>query len=159
MNAPVLRLPEPTLGLTLSGMWDDELERNILGAAMLGEPMPPWLAPTHFFAGQHGCIYEAVQSVGGNVAHVNAWLRESSPKFGPPVARSHELAAMCLEAEHARRMGWSFDFERLRELAKRRALVELFGRLVVQLRAGDDYHGLSHDEAIQAVRVHLKAVR
>lgn len=142
MVAPALRLatPEPSLGQSLAGLWDPECERAILGAAMLAEPMPAWLAPSHFFPTQHQRIYEAVQSVGGNVARVNAWLRESSPKFGPQVAKSHELAEMCLEAEHALRMGWALDFERLRELAKRRALLELLTRQTILLRGGEWSH-------------------
>ena len=158
MNAPVLRLaiPEPSLGQSLAGLWDPECERAILGAAMLAEPMPAWLAPSHFFPTQHQRIYEAVQSVGGNVARVNAWLRESSSKFGPQVAKSHELAEMCLEAEHALRMGWALDFERLRELAKRRAFVGLAKQLVTRLSA-TGYEDMSHAECLEALRDHFRS--
>jgi len=150
-----LATPEPSLGESLLGLFDQELERNILGAAMLAEPMPRWLEPRHFFSTAHQRIYETVLEVGGNVAQVNAWLRESAPKYGPILVKAPELAEMCLEAEHARRCGWALDFDRLRELAKRRAFVELAARLTIRLRA-EGAEDMSHAEAIQAMREHLK---
>ena len=133
--------------------WDAELERNTLGLAMLGRPMPPWLAPEHFFPTQHQRVYEAVQSVGGHVAKVNTWLRESASKWKPPIAWAHELAEMCLEAEHAERMGWAFEFERLRELARQRALLDTLARVAIRLRGGD----LSHKEARRLLSEHFEA--
>ena len=158
MTRPALRLatPQPdAFALGQPAPWDNELERHILGAAMLDYPMPRWLTPELFYPSQHQRIYEAVQSVGGNVAHVNAWLRESASKFAPPIAWGHELAEMCLEARWALDQGWQLDFDRLRELAKRRAFVELAARLVIRLRA-NGVEDMSHAEAIQAVREHLK---
>ncbi len=154
MNA-VLRVvaPEPSLGLALSGMWDSELERNILGAAMIGEPMPSTLEPRHFFPSQHQRIYEAVQSVGGNVAKVNVWLRESSSKFGPPVAKAVELAEMCIEARWALDQGWALDFPKLLELHKRRALLECMTRQALLLRAGE----AEHSDVYQALREHFRS--
>jgi hypothetical protein len=155
--APALHVvaAEPTLGESLSGLWCDETERSVLGAAMLGEPMPAWLESRHFFPTQHRVIFEAVQSVGGNVARVNAWLRESSPKFGPPVAKSHELAEMCLEAEHARRMGWALDFDKLRELWRVRELMACMTRQAILLRHGQ----ATHADCYQALREHFKSCK
>lgn len=116
------------------GPWDPELERNCLGLAMLGGKVPAWLAPEHFYALEHQRIYEAVQAVGGHVAKVNAYLREmhkaliSEPKY---------LAECCLEADHALSMGWAIEWERLRELANQRALLDAMRRVEVRVRAGD----------------------
>jgi hypothetical protein len=170
MNAPilVLRQPapnsasplpfEPSLGLALASLWEEHTERLVLGAAMLGEPMPRWLRPEHFFASQHQRIYEAVQDVGGNVAHVNAWLRESSPPTGPLVVKSTELAAMLLDYDFERRMGWvvlSEKLETIRELWRRRQLLEQCARLVIQLRGGQ----LDHDGAYRVLKAHFKECR
>lgn len=142
-----------SLGETLSAIWDQELERNILGAAMLGEPMPTWLEPRHFFPTQHQRIYDAVQAVGGHVARVNVWLRESSPGLDPYLVRSDELAAMCLEWKHARDMGWALEFDKLRELANRRALVEVMRRVEIELRS----EAIGHREARARLSEHFKS--
>lgn len=152
MNARISAPAVTSLGDTLSHLWDPEAERNILGAAMLGEPMPAWLEPRHFFPTQHQRIYEAVQSVGGNVAHVNAWLRESAPEFGPLLVKSDELAAMCIEWRHARDYGWALEFDRLRELANCRALVEVMRRVEIELRA----EAIGHREARAKLSDHFK---
>jgi replicative DNA helicase len=155
VNARISTPQADSLGLVLAGMWDPELERNILGAAMLAEPMPAWLEPRHFFPGQHQRIYEAVQSVGGNIAHVNAWLRESAPEFGPLLVKSDELATMCLEWKHARDYGWALDFAQLRELANRRALVETMRRVEIELRA----EAIGHREARARLSDHFKETK
>lgn len=152
MNARIQAPAVLSLGESLSNMWDAELERNILGAAMLGEPMPAWLEPRHFFPTQHQRIYEAVQSVGGNVARVNAWLRDSAKATGPLLVRSDELAAMVIEWRHARDFGWALDFEQLRELANRRALVEVMRRVEIELRA----EVIGHREARARLSEHFK---
>lgn len=150
MNARV-EAPESAFALGQVPPWDTELERNILGLAMLGRPMPTWLEPEMFYPSQHQRVYEAVQSVGGHVAKVNAWLRDSATKFAPPIAWAHELAAMCLEAEQADQMGWACDFEQLRELANQRALLETMARVAIRLRHGD----LSHREARRVLSDHF----
>ena len=132
MNA---RIETASLGRSLADIWDQELERNALGEAMLGAKMPAWLKPEHFFPTQHRRIYEAVQAVGGNPAKVNAWLRDSAPKYAPQIASAAELAAMCEEAHFAWRMGWEIDFARLRELASQRRLIEAMRRVEIQLRS------------------------
>lgn len=114
--------------------WDSELERNCLGLAMLGAKVPAWLAPEHFFALEHQRIYEAVQAAGRHVAKVNAYLREMHPVL---ITQPTYLAECCLEADHALRMGWQIEWERLRELANQRALLEAMGRVEVRMRAGD----------------------
>lgn len=151
MNARV-ETPESAFALGQVPPWDAELERNILGAAMLAEPMPAWLAPSHFYPSQHSRIYESVQSVGGNVAHVNAWLRDSAPKWGPPLASARDLAEMAIEARWALDQGWALDFPKLLELHKRRALLECMTRQAVLLRHGE----WSHDECYQALREHFR---
>ncbi len=155
MNARISHPAADSLGLVLAGLWDPELERNILGAAMLDEPMPGWLEPRMFFPSQHQRIYEAVQSVGPNPAHVNAWLRELAPPFGPLLVKSDELAAMCLEAKFALDMGWALEFERLRELANRRALVEAMRRVEIELRADV----LGHREARARLSDHFQGAK
>lgn len=141
-----------SLGDTLSHLWDPEVERNILGAAMLGEPMPAWLEPRHFFPTQHQRIYQAVLDVGGHVGKVHEWLREQSPPFGPLLVRSDDLAAMVIEWRHARDFGWALDFEQLRELANRRALVEVMRRVEIELRA----EAIGHREARVRLSDHFK---
>ena len=152
MNA---RIPLDPFALGQPALWDPETERNALGLAMLARPMPPWLAPEHFYPTQHQRIYEAVQTVGGHVVRVNVWLRESASKWGPPIAGAVDLVEMCLEAEHAERMGWAVDFERLRELAKQRALLETLQRLAIRLRHGD----VSHAEARRALSEHFQEAK
>ncbi len=152
MNA---RIPLDPFALGQPSIWDQETERNALGLAMLGHPMPRWLTPEMFYPSQHIRIYEAVLSVGGHVAKVNTWLRESADKYTPPIAWAHELAAMCLEAEHSERMGWIVDFERLRELARQRALLETLQRVAIRLRGGD----LSHKEARKVLADHFQEAK
>lgn len=135
--------------------WDAELERHVLGLAMLAYPMPAWLEPRHFFALQHQRIYEAVQDVGGCLPKVNVWLREAAAKWSPAVAGPAELAEMCLEADYAQRMGWAADFERLRELANQRALLESMARVEVRMRHGE----LSCEEARCELRETFRSFR
>lgn len=153
--APALLPHEPGLGEALSGMWEDHTERIVLGAAMLGEPMPAWLEPRHFFPTQHQRIYGAVQDVGGHVARVNEWLRASSKPTHPQIASSSTLAAMCFEADWVLRQGWEVDCEGVRELWRRRELLQVCSRLVITLRSGQVDHG----GAYQALKAHFKAVR
>ncbi len=148
-------LDEQPLGLSLSALWDPELETNALGAAMLGEPMPPWLEPHHFFPTQHQSIYAAVLTVGANPAHVNAWIRESSPPFSPPVAKSTDIAAICIEAKWALRMGWSLQLERIRELWQARRLVECMTRQAILLRNGQ----ATHADCYAALKEHFKVTK
>ena len=154
MNAPLLALvpsiQPASLGAELAATWSPEVERNILGSAMLGYSMPKWLEPRHFFPTQHQRIYEAVLSVGGNVARVNAWLRESSSRFGLLV-KSTELAEMCLEAEFSLKMGWALEFDELRELWRKRELLAAMQRVSVKVRAG----ALSHQEARRELSDHF----
>lgn len=142
MNARIETRRRP-LSLAVSAQYDAELERNALGAAMLGESYPRWLKPGHFFATQHGIIFEAVQTVGAGPHRVNEWLRARSGQWSAQVATSVELAEMCLEADHARRMGWAIDWDRLRELAKRRELLAAMRRVEV----GFEHDGMSVREA------------
>lgn len=142
MNARI-QLGAPSLGLALSELWDPEAERNILGAAMLDYAMPAWLEPQNFFPSQHQAIYDAVRAVGGNVAHVNAWLRESGSVWGPGIVTPAELAKMCDEAVFALDNGWALEFEAVRELARRRSLVECMRRVEIELRAD----AMTHREA------------
>ena len=154
MNA---RLPAPVAPFALGQVppWCQESERTILGSALLGDPMPKWLQPHHFFPTQHQRIYEAVQTVGGNVAHVNAWLRESAPEYGPLLVKATELAEMCLEWDFARRMGWALEFDLVRELWKQRGLLEQMARVAIQLRAG----AIEHEGARLVLREHFKEAR
>ncbi|HEY6924457.1 MAG TPA: hypothetical protein VI653_13380 [Steroidobacteraceae bacterium] len=172
MTAPALRLatPEPSLGESLLGLCDIELERNILGAAMLAEPMPRWLAPEHFFPSHHKHIYQSVQAVGGNLPLVAAHLREGGRLFradwhGYDRDRlSHsrlspiDLVEMTQEARWVLDRGWALDFERLRELAKRRAFVSLAKQLITRLSA-TGYEDMSHAECLEALRDYFKGVK
>jgi hypothetical protein len=140
------RLPAPSLGRALSDLSDPELERNTLGAAMLGEPMPTWLAPAHFFNAIHARIYATIQAVGGSLPLVAARLREDGFLYTaahgrdrhsrPGMLSSVDLAQMCVEAKFARDYGWASDVELLRELAAQRKLVERMTRVAIQLRGG-----------------------
>lgn len=153
MNA---RLPAPAvIRESVVPPWDQENERHILGLAMLAYPMPAWIEPQHFFPTQHQRIYEAVLDVGGCLPKVNVWLRESASKWKAPIAGPAELAAMCLEADHAQRMGWAADFERLRELWRQRGLLDTMARVAIRLR----HEALTHEEARAELRRHFLEVR
>lgn len=151
MNARIQTAPV-LLGELLANIWDQELERNALGAAMLGWPMPDWLEPQHFFPTQHQRIFEAIRSVGGHVMKVNVWLRESASKYGPPVASAAELSKMCDEWCFAQRMGWEIDWDALRELANLRGLVTTMQRTTVEIRNGV----ISHSEARKRLSAHFQ---
>lgn len=163
MNAPVLPLRlhsapplpfDPSLGLALASMWEEHTERIVLGAAMLGEPMPKWLRPEMFFAGQHQVIYQACLDVGGNVAKVHEWLRACSRRYKPQVADSVTLAKMCREADWELQQGCQVDCEGIRELWRRRRLLEQCARLVIELRGG-----LDHEGAYRVLKAHFKECR
>lgn len=131
--------------------WDPEAERTILGAAMLGEPMPPWLAPSHFFPSQHQRIFETIQSVGGSLPLVAARLREDGRLFRselgldrhskPFMLDSVDLSEMAWEAQWHLSMGWALQFDLLLEMVKRRELMRVLGRCATLLRAGEATHG------------------
>jgi hypothetical protein len=157
IRAPSDPLPhDPSLGMALSAMWENHTERVILGAAMLGERVPDWLEPRHFFPTQHQRIFEAVREVGGNVAHVFRWMSLASPKYKPLLVKSTELAAMCYEGDWHVRQGWALvdECEGVRELWKRRQLVEACHRAVVELRGGG-----SHAAAYEAMKLHFKDMK
>lgn len=165
MNA---RIPAP-FALGQPGLWDSELERNALGLAMLARPMPPWIAPEHFQPAIHQMLFRAILALGKRTTddmlpRVASLLRNKGKLFAksrhgwrsdrhsfPYLLGAVDLAEMCLEAEHSERMGWQVDFERLRELARQRALLETLQRVAIRLRHGD----LSHKEARKVLADHF----
>ncbi len=170
MNA---RLPLDPFALGQPALWDPELERNALGLAMLARPMPPWLALEHFQPAVHQTLFRAVLALGKRTSadmlpRVAKLLRSKGKLFDrarhgwrsdrhsfPQLLSAVDLAEMCLEAEHAERMGWLVDFERLRELARQRALFETMQRLAIRLRCGD----VSHAEARRALSEHFQEAK
>lgn len=159
------RIQAPSLGLALAELHDPELERNTLGAAMLGEPMPAWLELRHFFSALHGRIYATVLAVGGELPLVAARLRDEGWLYTathgpdrhskPGMLSSVDLAQMCIEAKFARDYGWANDVEQLRELWRQRQLVELMTREAIRLRAGV----ATHAEVIRVLVAHGEEVR
>lgn len=119
--------------------WDNELERNTLGLALIGDQaVPAWLEPRHFFSMHHAEIFRAIQAAGGHLVKVAQYIRT----LDNPPATSHQLAVLVDEAVYAAECGWHFDFERLRELARQRDLLETMARVAILLRAGEiDYAG------------------
>lgn len=118
--------------------WSPELERQALGLLMLAYPFPDWLREKHFFAFEHKFLFRAAREL-RNVAQVAKRLREN---YGAVQVHSYglratDLAEMCLEAEHAQRLGWPLPWDELRELSEtRRLLVKLF-KAEVMLRSGE----------------------
>lgn len=111
---------------------DLEQERYVLGLALAGEAMPPWLGPEHFFALRHRTVYAAIQAVGGRLPDVARHLTDQVPAL--------ELAKLVDEAVWSVRMGWlGPDFERLRELWKARELLAACERVAVRLRGGETF--------------------
>ena len=132
---------------------DIALEREALGVALLGYPLPHWLNRGDFYCGAHPFIFEAVEALGAgaNLATVNAYLRDvQSGPWDKPVASALELYAMFDEADHAMRMGWAVDFPRLRELALQRRLLEAVRRVEIGFEEG----GLNWGEACEMLEAH-----
>ena len=116
---------------------DLELEELALGTALLGYPLPEWLQETDFWATQHRRVFGAIEVLGkdANLATVNAYCRDVlTAPTGPLVVTSQELFAWFSAAEFHLRMGWPLDYDRLRELAKQRRLVECMRRALIKLR-------------------------
>lgn len=125
--------------------WDSELERNALGLALVGDSaVPAWLEPRHFYALDHARIFEAARATGA-LHLAAARLRD--------VARSSELSALVDEAVHAVAMGWEFRWERLRELARQRELLETMARVAILLRASE----IDHAAAVGLLRDCVRA--
>lgn len=144
MNA---RLPAPR-GICTAKLFypcDEPLEREALGVALLGYPLPDWMAPEHFFLAQHRLVFSAVQELGtgASLPSVAALLRDRGELFQKGLhgqdrhasARlsSVDLFGMMNEAQHTMAMGWAVEFEHLRELSDRRRLLEAARRAVVVL--------------------------
>lgn len=117
--------------------WDDELERHTLGLALLGYPLPDELEREDFFAGPHRRVFDAIQELGptASLPTVNAYMRDvQSLPAAPQAVSSVELFEMMSEADHALTMGWpKFEPERLRELRRRRDLLEAMAKVRVGL--------------------------
>lgn len=117
---------------------DLELERNVLGLALIGDKaVPSWLEPKHFYGPAHSRIFEAARAAGA-LHLAAAQLRD--------VAKPAELSALVDEAVHAVAMGWEFDWRRLVELAHQRALLTAIERVAIRLRAGDIDFAAAVDE-------------
>ncbi|HEY6921953.1 MAG TPA: hypothetical protein VI653_00680, partial [Steroidobacteraceae bacterium] len=63
-----------------------------------------------------------------------------------------DLVEMTQEARWVLDRGWALDFERLRELAKRRALLETLTRQAILLRGGE----WSHAECYASLKDYFK---
>lgn len=117
--------------------WDDELERYTLGTALLGYPLPPELEREDFFAGPHRLVFDAIEACGSGASlpTVNAFMRDvQSAPTRPQAVSSVELYAMMAEADYALRQGWpKYEPERLRELRRRRDLLEAMARARIGL--------------------------
>jgi hypothetical protein len=151
MNARI----EPLRARPLLPPHDLELEKNALGVALLGYPLPDWLEERDFWAGPHRFIFRHIRELGdkANLPTVAALIRDRQASgeryvvsggelirrdacFLPEVVTSVELYRLMEEANWAMQMGWAVDFERLRELADRRALQEAAERALIVLDHG-----------------------
>jgi replicative DNA helicase len=126
---------------------DLQLERDVIGVALLGYPLPPWVSEHEFYAQQHRVVFRAVSELGEKAClpTVAALLRSQGRLYtrshGPDrhsvayrLLNSVELHEMMDSADHTMRMGWPVEFERLRELARQRRLLEAMRRVAIKLR-------------------------
>ncbi len=136
---------------------DFELERDAIGLALLGYPLPDDLQRDDFFASQHRIVFDAIRELGNaaNLATVYAYLRDvkaqpyHQPRYerdatglrrsGAPAMSSVELFEMMDAADHAVTMGWAVDFPRLTELRRRRELLAAMRRATVLLEHDGDW--------------------
>jgi hypothetical protein len=146
MNATLTQpLSEPQLDYVPH---DLQLERDAIGVALLGYPLPPWVSEHDFHAQQHRTVFRAVSELGAGAClpTVAALLRSQGRLYtlahGPDrhsvayrLLSSVELHEMMDGADHTMRMGWPVDFDRLRELARQRRLFEAMRRAAIKLRA------------------------
>ena len=117
---------------------DDQLEREALGHAMTGTPLPPWLTDAHFAAGWNARVFRAIRELEPDctLPRVAAWIRDE-PGATQTNAKVQDLALMVTEAGFAHRLGWSWpDFERLRELELQRRLLRTCAEVDAMVRAG-----------------------
>jgi hypothetical protein len=124
--------------------FNDELERQVLGQAMLLRPLPSWLAPEHFVAGWNATVLRTIRELEPDcslprvAARIRAERRNLTLELlGGKKSTSEDLMHMAQEAAFAERMGWNVDVEELRELADRRALLATLERVTVTVRRGD----------------------
>jgi len=145
---------------------DTELERNVLGAALLSEPLPAFLAPEHFFYAHHQLVFRAVLALRkrrtddmlarvGRLLHGKGKLWRPGPgqdrHSRPGQLTSFDLVEMTQEYVFAMRQGWAVDFERLRELAELRRLADVCERMAMRLRGGAVAIGEAKAELREAV--------
>jgi hypothetical protein len=136
--------------------WSPETERNALGLAMLAYPVPTWLQADHFFSVEHQFIFRAAREA-GSLPGAAALLRSQGDLrvlCNNGIA-SADLAEMCLEADHARRMGWPLPWDELRELADQRRLLDAMQRVTIELRGGQ----CSHAEALVKLGMQGRGVK
>lgn len=138
---------------------DLQLERETLGVALLGYPLPDWLEPRDFFASHHQLILRAIRDLGASASlpAVASLLREQGWLYTrahgpdrhskPGMLSSVDLAVMLEDANHTLTMGWAVEMERLRELADQRRILEACTRVQILL---------SHEGTAEAARVMLK---
>lgn len=139
--------------------FDPELEREAIGAALLGLPWPPWLTVEHFAAGKHRIAARAVLALGKRAAlhTVHASLREygsviqfaDSIDSQPHKWSSVELVALLEGAQFTRDMGWEVDYERLREMANQRRLLDAMSRVTIKLQHG----AVDFEDAVKELKV------
>lgn len=132
---------------------DLELERQTLGLLLLGYELPTWLEPEDFFWSHNALVFRAVQALSKRhrqnmlprVAKLLRnkgflYTREMGPDrhSKPGMLSSVDLSEMTFEAEHVMTMGWAVEVAHLRELRKRRALLDATRRAVTVLEHDGD---------------------
>jgi hypothetical protein len=125
---------------------DFELERDALGVALLGYPLPDWLCRDDFYGPLHRAIFDAARELGSTASlpTIAALLREQGKLLHlapdrwsePGRISSAELFEMMDAADHAMRMGWAVDFPRLVELRRQRELLDAMARARIGLEHG-----------------------
>lgn len=153
MNARLPAPPVAALTLASDDPRDLELEENALGLAMLGYPLPDWLEESDFWATQHRYVFRLIEELGrdATLMSVAAAAREhgmeAGRKFKPNPVTSVQLAAMVESADHAMRMGWAVEFERLRELRDQRRVLDAMRRAAIGFR----HESMTAAEAIASI--------
>ncbi len=117
---------------------DDATEREALGHAMTGTPLPPWLTEAHFAAGWNARVFRAIRELEPDCSlpRVAAWIRDE-PGAVQTNAKVQDLALMVTETGFAARQGWAGpDYDRLKELELQRRLLKVITECDAMVRAG-----------------------
>jgi replicative DNA helicase len=139
---------------------DLELERQTLGLLLLGYELPTWLEPEDFFWSSNQLVFRAISALSKrhrqdllprvarllrNKGHLYTKTPMTQDRHSKPgMLSSVDLAAFTFEAQEVMIWGWAVEVEHLRELRKRRELLDLARRAVTVL----EHDGTASEAAI-----------